>query len=163
MPLPDIELALESFQSALTNREITLTQCERDSELFLLVDMPNGDTRFTYVRLDGTRVSAMTQAIPCDPYKGEPCFNVSWAVPVELRGGGRALEIFKAALNEMSFGFHRAGMAAFWVEAIVDVDNKASQSVAAKAITTKPIETTDGVAGVPVYQYLRRVKCGSEV
>lgn len=163
MPLPDIELALESFQNALTNGKITLTQCARDRELFQFIDKPNGDTRLTYVRLDGARVLAMTQAIPCDPYQGEPCFNVSWVVPVELRGGGRAVEVFKAALNEMSFGFHKAGMAVFWVEAIVDVDNKDSQRVAARAISPEAIESTDGVAGVPIYQYLRRVECGSEI
>lgn len=163
MQLPDIELALESFQSALSNREITLTQCTRDKNLYLLVDTPNGETRLTYVRLDGIRVTAMTQAIPCDPYQGEPCFNVSWVVPMELRGGGRAVEVFKAALNEMSFGFHKAGMAAFWVEAIVDVSNKISQRVAAKAMATEAIESVDGVAGVPVYQYLRHIECGSEI
>jgi hypothetical protein len=162
MSLPDIEFALKSFQHALDKKEIALTKCAVDSELFLHVDKPNGEMRFTYVRLTGKRVSAMTQVVRCAPYEGEPCFNVAWAVPMEFRGVGRAVEVFKAALDEMSHGFHKAGMSAFWVEAIVGIDNKTSQRVAAKAITSDAVETTDDFAGVPVYQYLRRVECGTK-
>jgi hypothetical protein len=39
-----------------------------------------------------------------------------------------------------------------------DIDNKASQRVAAKAIIFEASESTDGVVVVPVYQYLPRVE-----
>lgn len=161
MSLPDIELALRSFQQAYSDKEIALQPCSTDQKLFLHVDRPNGELRFTYVRLEGSRVSAMAQAVRCENYEGEPCFNVAWAVPGELRGAGRATGVINAALGELSLGLRGAGLAAFWVEAIVATNNTASQRVAAKAIVPVGIETTDDFAGVPVLQYLRRIDVAS--
>lgn len=156
MPMPDIEAALRSFQKAHENHELALKKCALDSNLFLHGDMPNGEPRLTYVRLDGPRVLAMVQFIRCENVRGEPCFNVAWAVPPELRGAGRALEAFIAARKELSYGLKKAGVGDFWIEAIVDIHNKASQGVAVKAITSRPIEATDKFAGVPILQYLAR-------
>lgn len=128
-----------------------------DPTLFVHMDQPNGESRLTYVRLDGKKVTAMVQFIPCDPVEGEPCFSVGWAVPEDLRGQGRAGEVFTAAVKEMRHGFGPSGMKAFWVEGVVGVDNKASQRAAEKFISAPVATDTDSYAGVPVVQYLRRI------
>lgn len=157
MPLPDIESALNSFQRAYDQKEIELKQCAQDPKLLMHVDRPNGDIRFTYVRFEGPRVSAMAQVIRCEDYEGAACFNVAWAVPADLRGAGRATDVINAAVAELTRGLRGAGLRSFWVEAIVGIENRASQRVAEKAISAKGIETTDAFAGVPVLQYLRHV------
>lgn len=157
MPLPDVAGALKSFQQALDAGEVHIQPGTLDGQLFVHMDRPNGETRLTYVRLERKKVTAMVQFIPCDSVEGEPCFNVGWAVPEEIRGQGRAGEAFIAAVKELRHGFAPHGMACFWVEAIVGADNKASQRVAEKVVSA-PISTdTDRFSGVPVVQYLRRI------
>ncbi len=163
MPLPDIAGALKSFQQAFSAGAIGLQHGALDPELFVHVDRPNGEMRLTYVRLQGKKVTAMVQFIPCDPVKGEPCFNVGWAVPEELRGQGRSGEAFIAALKEMRHGFASHGMAAFWVDGVVGADNVASQRVAERVISAPVTTDIDSTAGVPVVQYLRRIDAQTQL
>lgn len=157
MPLPDVTSALNSFQQALLLGGLSVQPGALDSTLFVHLDKPNGVSRLTYVRLDGKKVTTMVQFIPCDPVEGEPCFSVGWAVPEDLRGQGRACEVFIAAVKEMRHGFSPKGMKALWVEGVVGVDNKASQRAAEKVISAPVATETDRYAGVPVVQYLRRI------
>jgi hypothetical protein len=157
MPLPDIVAALASFQQALDAREIDLHTSALDDKLFVHADRPNGVMRMTYVHLDGGKVTAMVQFAQAEPIDGEVCFNVGWAVPDDLRGKGRAAKAFIAAVKELRHGFGPHGMVAFWVEGIVDVDNQASRRVAEKVISPPVKTATDGSAGVPIVQYLRRI------
>jgi len=158
MPLPDIASALKSLQQALDDGEIQLQPGALDSKLFVHLDKPNGELRLTYLRLEHRKVAAMVQFIRCDPVEGEPCFNVGWAVPEDLRGQGRAGEAFAAAVKELRHGLAPRGMAAFWVEGIVGADNKSSQRVAEKVISAPVSTDTDSIAGVPIVQYLRRIE-----
>ncbi|MGE3433483.1 MAG: GNAT family N-acetyltransferase [Ramlibacter sp.] len=138
MPLPDIAGALRSLQEAFSAGAIRLQPGALDPELFVHMDRPNGELRLTYVRLRGKKVTAMVQFIPCDPVEDEPCFNVGWAVPENLRGQGRSGEAFIAAVKEMRHGFASHGMDAFWIEGVVGEDNVASQRVAERVISGLP-------------------------
>lgn len=157
MPLPDIVSALKSFQQALDEGKIRLQPGALDSKIFVHRDEPDGAMRLTYVRLERTKVAAMVQFVPCDPVEGEQCFNVGWAVPEELRGQGRAGEAFIAAVKELRHGLAPHNITAFWVEAIVGIDNKVSQHVAEKIISAPVSRDIDCFAGVPIVQYLRRI------
>lgn len=163
MPLPDIAGALKSFQQAFSAGAIHLQPGALDPELFVHMDQPNGELRLTYVRLDRRKVTAMVQFIPCDHVEGEPCFNVGWAVPEELRGQGRAGEAFIAAVKEMRHGFAPRGMTAFWIEGVVGADNEASQRVAERVISAPVTTDTDSTAGVPIVQYLRRIDAQTQL
>ena len=57
----------------------------------------------------------------------------------------------------MKNGMARNGLKTFYVEAIVGMHNTASQRVAAKVISDKPVATTDAASGLPALQYLRKV------
>lgn len=162
MPLPDVAAALLSFQQALDTRQISIQACVLDGKLFVHVDRPNDETRLTYVRLDRRKVTAMVQFVQAEPYEGEPCFSVGWAVPDALRGEGRAGEAFIVAVKELRHGFATHGMTAFWVEAVVGADNVASQRVAEKVISAAGSKGTDGQAGIPIVQYLRRIDAQTE-
>lgn len=157
MPLPDLSSALRSFQQALTDGFIQLQPGSLDQKLFVHLDRPNGQTRLTYVRIEGTTVTALVQFMPIEPYKGEPCFSVGWAVPESHRGEGRSGEAFLAAANELRHGMARNGVDGFWLEGVVGEDNPASQRMAEKVISPPMDRQLDSEAGVPVIQYVRRI------
>lgn len=159
--LPDLTSAMKSFEKALVTGEIAVQACALDSKLFLHLDKPNGESRLTYVRLDEKTVTALAMFIKCDPVEGQPCFNVGWAVPEKFQGKSRAAEVFKAAVNELRYGLARNGVTTFYVEAVVAADNKASQRIAEKVISTAGKVDTDAYSGVPVIQYLRKIDAGT--
>lgn len=163
MPLPDIASALKSFQHALITGTIQVQRGELDREMLVHMDRPNGEARLSYARMDGRTVVALIQFIPCDPVEGEPCFNVGWAVAEAHRGRGKAAEAVLASLREMRNGFTRAGMKAFWVEAIVGEENIASQRLAEKVISAPVKTSTDSTSGDPIVQYLRRIDAQTEL
>jgi RimJ/RimL family protein N-acetyltransferase len=119
--------------------------------------------KFGLSGLAGHTVVALVQFIPCDPIEGEPCFNVGWAVAEAYRGQGKAHGAVSAAIKEMQNGFNRAGMNAFWVEAVVGEDNIASQRLAEKVLSGPAKKATDSYSGDPIVQYLRRIDGQSEL
>lgn len=163
MPLPDVSSALKSFQQALAANAILVQRGDLDREMLVHMDRPNGETRLTYARVSGHTVVVLIQFIPCDPYESEPCFNVGWAVAEAYQGQGRAREAVVAALKEMRNGFARAGMKAFWVEAIVGEDNVASQRLAEKVLSAPIKKSADSFSGDPIVQYLRRFDAQTEL
>jgi RimJ/RimL family protein N-acetyltransferase len=132
--MTDPSNALQSFQQALLHGEIQLQPGVLDRNIYVYVDHPNGDRRLTYVRLEGTTVTAFVEFVPCEPIEGTPCFSIGYAVPEAYRNNGRAKEIISAAVSEMKRGLGRIGMSVFYIEAIVGADNKPSQRVAEQVI-----------------------------
>lgn len=163
MPLPDVSSALKSFQQALIENAIQVQRGDLDRKMLVYMDQPNGETRLTYARVSGRTVVALIQFVSCDPYEGEPCFNVGWAVAEDFQGQGKAHEAVVAALKEMRNGFTRAGMKAFWVEAIVGEDNVASQRLAEKVLSSPIKRGADSFSGDLIVQYLRRVDAQMEL
>ena len=157
--IPDLEKAMESFQAALEDDEISLQPGALDSEIFVYIDKPDGEPRFSYARLDGDSVTAFVVFIPADPYEGLPCFQIGWAVPKNLRGQGRAADTFKAAVNELWNGMSRNGTreCEFYVEAVVEQGNMASEKLAAKVVSPAVKTGIDKNAKVPITQYFRKI------
>jgi hypothetical protein len=155
--MTDPSHALESFQQALLHGGIQLQPGVLDREIHVSFDQPNGGSRFTYVRLEGTTVTAFVELAPCEPIDGTPCFSIGYAVPQAYRNQGRAKDAIRAALSEMQHGLGRIGLSVFYVEAIVEADNKPSQRVAEQVISDTPIAVTDQVSGLPAFQYVRRI------
>jgi hypothetical protein len=59
MQMTDPSDARDSFQQALIDGEIHLERGQNDHELFVHLDHPNGQPRFTYVRLERQTVTAL--------------------------------------------------------------------------------------------------------
>jgi hypothetical protein len=150
--------ALQSFQQALLRGGIQLQRGVLDRDLYVHVDKPNGETRFTYARLEARAVTAFVEFVSWEPIEGTPCFNIGYAVPEAYRNQGRAKEVIRAAISEMQHGFGRHGLSVFYVEAIVGANNKPSQRVAEQVISDTPVAVTDQISGLPAFQYVRRIE-----
>lgn len=157
--MTDPALAMESFQEALQQGYIRLERGRLDRDLHMYSDTEIGVRRFVYVRLDGQAVSSYVCFARCADLEGTICLAVGYAVPETYRNQGRAAEVLRAGIAELQSGF--AGHPPFYVEAIVGMDNLASQHVAAKILAAEPKAVTDQVSGLPALQYLRRVDTGT--
>jgi len=155
--MTDPSIALESFQQALQLGEISLRRGTVDPDLHVFADSPNGENRLTYVKLNGQTVTAFACFFVWEPIDGVPCFHFGYAVPEAYRNQGRAKDIVDAAIAEMRHGFGRAGVPAFYIEAVVGLDNKASQRVAEQSVSANPSAITDSVSGLPALQYIRKI------
>ena len=69
-----------------------------------------------------------------------------------------AKAVFAAGIAELRNGF--TGQPPFFVEAIVDPGNVASQHVAAAVLAVEPRVTTDQTSGQPALQYLQKFETG---
>ncbi|TNC06259.1 GNAT family N-acetyltransferase [Methylobacterium terricola] len=150
---------LTSFQEMFKRKIIDVKPCSTDRKLFLHGDQPApGVMRLSYVRLQGRTVTAFVSFTPAEFIEGRPCFQAGVAVPQTHRGQGRAKEIVRAAIAEMRAGFSRAGIAPFWIEAIIHANNIASQRVAEATISPNRINVVDGNSGDNAFQYLMKVE-----
>lgn len=141
--------------------EIPLQRGEVDPAIYVFRDSLNGVLRLTYVALERKLVVAFANFVLCDPFEGEPCFNIGYAVPLAYRGQGRAKNLVMSAVAELREGLGRNGVAIFYVEAVVDVENVASQRIAELTISSTSTAIMDAVSGNPALQYIRRIETSS--
>jgi RimJ/RimL family protein N-acetyltransferase len=150
--------AFVTFEPALRRGEINLQPGEVDSNVHVLQDLPNGEPRLTYVRLERRKVTAMAIIIMAEPYEGERCFQIGYAVPEKLRGQGRAKDIATAAIAELSNGLSRNGVQSFYIEAVVGQGNAPSRRVAEAVVGGKAREIVDEISGEAALQYMRKIE-----
>lgn len=148
--------ALRSFQNKLS--QIPLESGRIYPDLYVYADQPQGIVRLTYVRLENKIVTAFVNFVQCAPINKIPCFQIGYAVPEPYRNRGLATKTILMAISEMREGFKQTRLSTFYIEAIVEADNKQSQRVAEKAISAKPTAIVDEISGVPAFQYLCRIK-----
>ena len=156
MPLPDPMIGLRSFSQVHAQGGLTLRQGDLDPDVYVYLDRPEGQLRFTYARLHGGTVIATAILGQAEPVDGVPCFDVHYAVMPEHRGQGVATELVRSAISELTNGFVRNGVRDLYFEAIVGAENEASQRVAMKTIAAEGEEAIDEEAEVPVVQFLGR-------
>ncbi|WP_164833195.1 GNAT family N-acetyltransferase [Sinorhizobium meliloti] len=160
--MTDPHEALKSLQAAFRNGGIPPRRGELDSEVYVHLDFPTGqqrEPRFTYFLLQGGVVAASATFVFGEPVEGTPCFQIGYAVDEGHRNRGLAQKLVKAALAELRNGFGRSTMKEFFIEAVVGVENIASQRVAAKVFSAAPVEGNDSLSGAPALQYLRKIEC----
>lgn len=148
--------ALRSFQAVILAGGLPLQRGALDRHVHVHADAPQGKSRFTYVKLDGRTVTALAVVVADGLDGGLPCFALGYAVPPEYRGQGRARGIVQAAIREMQHGFARTPMTSFYVEAVVGLENVASQRVAEHCVSPERTEITDSVSGQRAYRYVGR-------
>ncbi|WP_351123587.1 hypothetical protein [Shewanella sp. T24-MNA-CIBAN-0130] len=73
--------------------------------------------------------------------------------PPEYRRQNLATEIVQKSIDEVKAEFQRKGISSFYVEAVVGIDNLASQKLANKLLSDKFEEITDDVSGENAYHY----------
>ena len=114
----DMNAALASFQGAYSKGIIRPIRCQLHGNLCVLRDNANGDTRFTFARVDSTGdVHAIVSILPAEPYQGKPCFALAYAVAEKFRGHGLAKEIVGQTIAELRNGFRRQ-FPKFYIEVV---------------------------------------------
>ncbi len=147
----DSSAALQAFQRDLDR--LTLTRSTTDPGLFYHVDEPEGVTRLAFARLQGRTVTALAAFFASDPVGGVMVFHGFYAVPEAYRNQGRAKEILRAALRQMTQGIGQTGVRAIRVELVVDAENTAAQRVAETIASSDPAPVTDQATGRPALLY----------
>jgi RimJ/RimL family protein N-acetyltransferase len=107
--------------------------------------------------MEGRAVTALVMFTQVQHYEGKSCYQIGYAVPKRYQKQGRAKEIVAAAIREFTSGMKRRE-SEFYIEAIIDAQNRASQRVAEQLISDSPKEVTDKIAGVPALQYVKHIK-----
>lgn len=149
--------ALLSFQEAYKTKEIVCASGRIHPEIAVHFDEPApGDKRITYALLSDNKPVAIAIFANADPMHDGPCFQIGYAVAESLRNKGLATEVVSKAMDEIINGF-KAVFKKFYIEAIVGVDNDASQKLAHKFISTAPENIVDEFSGEPALQYMREV------
>ncbi len=152
--------ALKAFEPALKSGELHVQPGTIDPELIVHMDRPNGQIRITYARLRGQSVGAIAIIIPAEYENGLPVFQIGYAVPQHLRKRGMGKEIVQTAIQEFTAGMARNGLVHFYLEAVVGVDNIASQKVAEHVIGGEPKKIADHTSGEAALQYMIEIGRG---
>ncbi len=158
MTMTDPSDALMSFQQAHENGDLLLQPGEIDAELLVHLDRPNGKPRFTYVRIEKETVTALVIFAIAPAIDGLPCFQIGYAVPKKYQKSGRAKNAVRAAIVELQHGLSRNQIREFYIEAIVGVDNNASQNVATETISLSPLNINDEFSKLPALRYLKKIE-----
>lgn len=154
MPMTDPHDALPSLQAAFAAKQLAVQRCTFDRGMWVHQDKINGKVRIAYIRNEDSTVVAFATFVQGQPFEGAPCFDAGWATLTSHRGKGLATRTVKAALVELTEGFRPYGP--FWVEAVVGLDNLASQKVAEGAMEVEGEQITDSVSGLPALMYRKR-------
>lgn len=151
--------ALLLYQQAFERGMIPVQPGRQDRDLLVAVDHPNGKVRFSYMRAEGSTLTALVMFAQDGMDEGRPVFALGYAVPEAYRGCGLGKQTVMAALAELKAGLGGARISVILVEAVIDPGNIASQRIAAAVLTTEPSEITDSVSGKPALYYTQAIDC----
>ncbi|WP_229711240.1 GNAT family N-acetyltransferase [Agarivorans gilvus] len=149
--------ALMSLQTEIFNG-IPLRSCAAHPSLKMFYDQPNGRPRFTFAKVESQLIKAFAVVAITETIQSLPCVNLGYAVPPEYRQQGLGTEIVKLSINELKAEFKRNGVNEFYVEAVVGVQNIASQRLAAKLLSANFEKIKDDVSGEDAYYYCLKVQ-----
>jgi RimJ/RimL family protein N-acetyltransferase len=149
--------AVPHFQQALLAGRIPLQRGTTHKDLFVAQDDVNDHLRLSYLKLRDKTILALVQFVLIEPLDGLPCFHAGYAVPEQYRGQGIAKAAFAGALAELLQGFGRAGVAEFYVEAVVGENNLASQRICEAVLGGPAASIKDSVSGKSALRYLKHL------
>lgn len=152
-------VSMVSFQEELSAGRISVDKVLPYEDVYSFADFPTPDTfRLTYVRLaeDRKTVKAFVACIRSGDVDGYPCTSVGYAVPENMQNQGYAKQLLVDVIQDQVAVASRAGFPTIYVEAVVDVNNVASQQVAEAVLKAEREEIIDGPSGKPAYRYTQR-------
>jgi hypothetical protein len=151
--------ALHSFQEEFLLGNIRLEPGSIYPDLYTHYQIFGENSfRVTYVRFDNKTVISFVNIVPCEPVNGTHCFQMGYAVPEAYRNRGLAKETIQMVLKEMKQGYQRAGITKFYVETIIEANNKPSLRVAEQTISSNSTEIIDKLSGAAAFQFLRKIE-----
>jgi len=145
------------FQKAFAGGHIAPQKGDIHSDLLVLNDRPDVETRLTYALIKNRKVVATATFIPVDPIGGHLCFNTGYAVDFSERSKGYGKEVTQKAFDELINGFKRARIPHLYVEALVSTQNEHSNKLAYRLFSASPSACMDEVSGQPAFHYVRQL------
>jgi len=152
--------AMLSFREAAYAGVIQPARGRIHNDCLVFFDMEHGFPRFSFARLIDDEITSVAIFAPAEPVEGRKCFQLGIATPEEYRRQGHARALVPMALDELKALLFKGGIKDFYVEAMIDVDNEASNRVALATLTKDREEGIDKPSGKPAYQYLIRFQEG---
>ncbi|MFM0416033.1 GNAT family N-acetyltransferase [Paraburkholderia aromaticivorans] len=153
--MSDPHIGLLSYQRAFVVRDIAPLPTIHEKGLFILADGEGEDKRITYALIDGRTVKATVVFVYADPYEGERCFGVGYAVAEAYRGQGIATDVLKRSISDFQQGMK---LPLFYLEAIVDATNLPSRRVCEKVLSSDGEPLIEVLSGKPSIRYIRCVE-----
>ena len=140
------------------NNGLQMVKCPGDSGISVFFDNPEGVLRLTYAMMEGDTVVAYSVFLKDKPINGVAVFDVGYAVLEEYRGKGMASHVLKNSIDFLTNTMKSANaFTSYYIEAIIGVNNTASNKLAHKVISDKPKQIVDMHSGEDAYQYLRLI------
>lgn len=159
-PMVNPHDGMVAFQKAIREQVLDYGQVKPHDDLIKYLDQPSPDEqRLTFARVakGSTTVTAYVAVIPTGMHNGLMCFGLGYAVPEAYRGKGYAVAIVKDAIAEVARQMRDQNVEKFYVDAIVGIDNVASQHVAQEALGGEREEMVDEISGQAAYRWTREV------
>ncbi|WP_078802579.1 GNAT family N-acetyltransferase [Pseudomonas fluorescens] len=158
--MTDPTVGMNNLQRAITKNNVVLTKGEIYPDLQMLVDHPApGEVRVTYAKVLHGRIRGYVVFVKAQPFEGVPCFSIGYAVPEKFRKHGVGTEVVEKGIRELRNGMARNGLRQFYIEAIVDKNNIASQRLAVKVIAMEADRNViEKESGKPAVVYMRLIK-----
>jgi hypothetical protein len=153
--------ALTKLQEAVDAGWVVLRPGDIYPDLGVWVDEPGGKTRLTYARVAGRKVEAVALFAHNGHIEGIPCFQAGYAVIESMRQKGFGSDLVSKGIAEMRRGFGRQGATRFYVEAVVGLENIASNKLAKRLLSGAPEAITDEFSSEPALRYVKLVECGT--
>lgn len=122
----DPRYGLLSSQEALSAHEIQPTPCPNCANLFVLHDDAEGKPRLTFALIRLDTVIAIAMFVLAEPYQGEHCLTLGYAVSEEFRNQGYGKKIVNESIRELT-KISRHRISRLYAETIVDAGNTASK------------------------------------
>ncbi len=159
--LTDPMEGLESFQPAFRAKQLHVVKGDLDASIWVHFDEPaDGVHRYSYAKTRGDKVIGLVMVVQVEAIDGLPCFGVGYAVPEDERRKGIAKALLASSIAEFRNGVARNGLKDLWFEAVIGVENVASQRVAEAVLDVVPSTGEDNISGEPVLVFARRYGLG---
>lgn len=152
---------LSKLQEALDGGWVELRPGDVHADIGMWIGEPGGATRLTYARVSGRSVEAVAVFAHNGYIDGIPCFQAGYAVIDSMRRKGVATDVVSKGIEEMRKGFGRQGAKKFYVEAVVDLANAASNRLAKRLLSDAPETIVDAFSGESAHRYLKLIECST--
>jgi len=137
---------------------LRMVKCPGGSGLSVFFDEPEGVLRLTYAMMEGDTIIAYSVFLKDKPINGVDVFDVGYAVLEEYRGKGIATHVLKNSIDLLTDTMRSVNtFTGYYIEAIIGVNNIASNKLAHKIISDTPNKIVDKHSGEDAYQYLRLI------
>ncbi|EMO4161992.1 GNAT family N-acetyltransferase [Morganella morganii] len=147
--ITDPSNALSGFQLALDSRGIHPKKCMLHTDLYTFTDEQNGVRRYTYAHIENGIAKGIVMFVTIPKINKTPSLGIGYAVMKSNENQGIATRLVKKSIDEIKSRFSFS----FYLQAIIDANNIASQKVALKTLPCTPVKIIEQQGNMPAYDF----------